>query len=109
MSAMSSVLMVFLVSGLTDPASTGPVTMSGAEGVSGAPVSRCKGCAAEKSNDRQSYECPETSHCLNASFAPDGVRRCMSQNPNLPTIELAEAALARSGRPSSCSVVRNSE
>jgi len=66
---MSSVLMVFLVSGLTDPAITGPVTMSGAEGVSGAPVSRCKGCAAEKSNDRQSYECPEAFHCLNASFA----------------------------------------
>ena len=32
-----------------------------------------------------------------------------TQKPNLPSIELAEAALPRSGSPSSSSVVRNSE
>ena len=89
---MSSVLMVFVVSGLTDPAITGPVTMSGAEGVSGAPVSRCKGCAAEKPNDRQSYECPEASHCLNASFAPDGGAPVHESEP-----EPADHRVGRSG------------
>ncbi|MGZ6614537.1 MAG: hypothetical protein ACXVFQ_08930 [Solirubrobacteraceae bacterium] len=41
---MSSVLMVFVVSPLTDPAITGLVT------VSGAPVSPGSGCTAEKPN-----------------------------------------------------------
>jgi hypothetical protein len=67
MSSVLVVLVVLVVSALSDPAITGAVTVSGADGVSGDPVSPGDGCAAKKPNDRQGSEYPEASHRLAAS------------------------------------------
>ena len=86
-------------------------------------VTRDGGRAFEEPSQRHAHEYPETFHCLGSfivlrsrtcagapvSGSSAALCRAMGQNPNLPTIELAEAALPSSGTPSSCSVVRNNE